>query len=104
MTGLSGPGLVAPHSTTGMYCELAGLSTPHAVWWKEGGESMAVQVRDNESLDSALRRFKRELHQHGVLEAARRKERYEKPSDRRRRMQAAAVRRARRAARRRGYS
>jgi small subunit ribosomal protein S21 len=63
---------------------------------------MAIQVRDNESLESALRRFKRELHQHGVLEAARRKERYEKPSDKRRRMQAAAIRRARRAARRRG--
>ena len=68
----------------------------------KGGEVMAVHIRDNESIDSALRRFKRELHQHGVLEAARRKERYEKPSDKRRRMQAAAIRRARRAARRRG--
>jgi small subunit ribosomal protein S21 len=63
---------------------------------------MTVEIRENESLDNALRRFKRELHQHGVLDAARRKERYEKPSDRRRRMQAAAIRRARRAARRRG--
>jgi small subunit ribosomal protein S21 len=63
---------------------------------------MAIHIRDNESLDSALRRFKRELHQHGVLEAARRRERYEKPSDRRRRLQAAALRRARRTARRRG--
>ncbi len=72
------------------------------VWWQEGGESMAIHLRDNESIDSALRRFKRELHQHGVLEAARRKQRYEKPSDKRRRMQAAAIRRARRAARRRG--
>jgi small subunit ribosomal protein S21 len=63
---------------------------------------MAIHIRDNESLENALRRFKRELHTHGVLEAARRKERYEKPSDRRRRMQAAAIRRARRAARRRG--
>ena len=74
-------------------------------WWsggRKGGRVLAIHIRDNESLDSALRRFKRELHQHGVLEAARRKERYEKPSDKRRRMQAAAIRRARRAARRRG--
>ena len=63
---------------------------------------MAVEVRDNESLDNALRRFKRELHQHGVMEAAKRHERYEKPSDKRRRMMAAAIRRSRRAARRRG--
>lgn len=62
---------------------------------------MAVEVRDNESLDSALRRFKRELHQSGVLEAARRHERYEKPSERRRRLLAAAIRRSRRAERRR---
>jgi small subunit ribosomal protein S21 len=63
---------------------------------------MAIEVRDNESLDNALRRFKRELHQHGVMEAAKRHERYEKPSDKRRRMMAAAIRRSRRAARRRG--
>jgi small subunit ribosomal protein S21 len=63
---------------------------------------MAIQVREDESLENALRRFKRELHQHGVLEAARRHERYEKPSDKRRRMLAAAIRRSRRAARRRG--
>jgi len=63
---------------------------------------MAVQVRENESLENALKRFKRELHQDGVLEAARRHERYEKPSDKRRRMLAAAIRRSRRAARRRG--
>ena len=63
---------------------------------------MAIEIRENESLDNALRRFKRELHQHGVLEAARRHERYEKPSDKRRRLLAAAIRRSRRAARRRG--
>jgi len=54
-----------------------------------------VEVRENESLDSALRRFKRQLQQTGVLEEARRHERYEKPSDRRRRLAAAANRRKR---------
>lgn len=63
---------------------------------------MTIEIRENESIDNALRRFKRELHQHGVLEAARRHERYEKPSDKRRRLQAASIRRSRRAARRRG--
>ena len=63
---------------------------------------MTIDIRDNESLENALKRFKRELHLHGVLEAARRSERYEKPSDKRRRLLAAAIRRSRRAARRRG--
>jgi small subunit ribosomal protein S21 len=60
---------------------------------------VAIEVRQNESLDSALRRFKRELQNAGVLEEARRHERYEKPSDRRRRQAAAAVRRARKQSR-----
>jgi small subunit ribosomal protein S21 len=55
-----------------------------------------VQVRDNESLDSALRRFKRELEHAGVLKEARQHERYEKPSDRRRRAEAARRRKLRR--------
>ncbi|UCH33472.1 MAG: 30S ribosomal protein S21 [Armatimonadota bacterium] len=56
-----------------------------------------VQVRDNESLENALKRFKRALQQHGVLDEARRHERYEKPSDRRRRLAAASERRRRKA-------
>lgn len=56
-----------------------------------------VQIRENESLENALKRFKRSLQQHGVLEEARRHERYEKPSDRRRRLAAASERRRRKA-------
>ena len=51
-----------------------------------------VQVRQNESLDQALRRFKKQLQQSGVLKEAREHEHYEKPSDKRRKAQAAAVR------------
>ena len=59
-----------------------------------------VEVRDNESIDSALRRFKKQLQRDGTLQEARRKSRYEKPSDRRRRERAARRRRLlRRAAR-----
>lgn len=50
-----------------------------------------VQVRQNESLDQALRRFKKQIQQSGVLKEAREHEHYEKPSDRKRK--AAAARR-----------
>jgi small subunit ribosomal protein S21 len=52
-----------------------------------------VEVRDNESIDSALRRFKKQLQRDGILQEARRKSRYEKPSDRRRRERNARRRR-----------
>jgi len=59
-----------------------------------------VEARENESLDNLLRRFKRQLQTHRVLEEARRHERYEKPSERRRRELASSIRRRNRAARR----
>lgn len=62
-----------------------------------------VEIRDNESIDSLLRRFKRQLQVHGVLEEARRHERYEKPSEKRRRELASSIRRRNRAARRSTY-
>ncbi len=58
-----------------------------------GGVRLAqVQVRPNESLDSALKRFKKVLQQTGVLREAREHEHYEKPSDRKRKAAAAARR------------
>jgi small subunit ribosomal protein S21 len=51
-----------------------------------------VQVRPNESLDSALKRFKKQLQQTGVLKEAREHEHYEKPSDKKRKAEAAARR------------
>jgi len=62
-----------------------------------------VELRDNESFDSLLRRFKRQMQLQGVLEEAKRHERYEKPSDRRRRELASSIRRRNRAARRSQY-
>ena len=55
-----------------------------------------VDIRDGESLDSAIRRLKQQVQRAGVLEEARRHERYEKPSERRRRMAAASARRMKR--------
>ncbi len=54
-----------------------------------------VQIRPGESIDSALKRFKKQLQQTGVLKEARAHEHYEKPSDRRRRAAAARRRKLR---------
>ncbi|MGQ9698157.1 MAG: 30S ribosomal protein S21 [Armatimonadota bacterium] len=48
-----------------------------------------VQVKQNESIDSALKRFKKQLQEAGILKEAREHEHYEKPSDKRRRAEAA---------------
>ena len=55
-----------------------------------------IIVRPNESLDSALKRFKKQLQQTGILKEAREHEHYEKPSDKKRKALAAAIRKARR--------
>lgn len=43
-----------------------------------------IRVKDNESIDSALRRFKRSCAKSGVLAEVRKREHYEKPSVKRR--------------------
>ena len=48
-----------------------------------------VQVKPNESLDSALKRFKKALQLAGILKEAKAHEHYEKPSDKRRKAEAA---------------
>ncbi len=52
-----------------------------------------VRVGENESLDSALRRFKRQCQRAGVLSEARKREHYEKPSVKRKKKSEAARRR-----------
>jgi small subunit ribosomal protein S21 len=62
----------------------------------EGGFGMSeVRVGKNESLDSALRRFKRQCQRSGVLSEARRHEHYDKPSVRRKKKSEAARKRRR---------
>lgn len=53
-----------------------------------------VKVGKNETLDSALRRFKRTCQKSGVLAEARKHEHYEKPSVRRKKKSEAARRAA----------
>jgi small subunit ribosomal protein S21 len=52
-----------------------------------------VRVGKNETLDSALRRFKRQCQKSGVLAEARKREHYEKPSVRRKKKSEAARKR-----------
>lgn len=55
-----------------------------------------VKVGENESIDSALKRFKRQCARTGVLSEYKRKEYYEKPSVVRKRKLDAAKRKKRR--------
>ena len=60
----------------------------------EGNKIMAeVRVKENESLDSALRRFKRQVARDGKIEEVKKKEHYEKPSVKRKKKSEAARKR-----------
>jgi len=52
-----------------------------------------IRVRENESLDSALKRFKRQCAKSGVLAEVRKREHYEKPSVKRKKKSEAARKR-----------
>lgn len=54
-----------------------------------------IKIKENESLDNALKRFKRQCAKHGVLAEARKREHYEKPSVRRKKKSEAARKRKR---------
>jgi small subunit ribosomal protein S21 len=61
----------------------------------EGGRSRLSEVRvgKNETLDSALRRFKRTCQKSGVMAEIRKHEHYEKPSVKRKKKSEAARKR-----------
>lgn len=52
-----------------------------------------IRLKDNESLESALRRFKRSCARSGVLAEVRKREHYEKPSVKRKKKSEAARKR-----------
>ena len=52
-----------------------------------------IRIKDNESLDSALRRFKKQCARSGVIAEVRKREAYEKPSVRRKKKSEAARKR-----------
>lgn len=53
-----------------------------------------IVVREGESFDGALRRFKKQCEKAGILSEIRKREHYEKPSIERKRKAAAAKKRA----------
>lgn len=55
-----------------------------------------LKVRESESIQEAVRRFRKLVERSGIKKEMRRKEYYEKPSDTRRRARLRAERRARR--------
>ena len=57
---------------------------------REGNRMSEVHVKENESLDAALRRFKRNCAKAGVLADLRKKEYYQSPSVKRRKKSEAA--------------
>ncbi len=65
-------------------------------FYKLGGREFNMSktvVRKNESLDDALRRFKRTVSKTGTLQEARKREFYEKPSVKRKKKSEAARKR-----------
>ena len=57
----------------------------------EGGKTVSeIRIKENESIDSALRRFKRSCAMAGTLSELRKREHYESPSVKRRKKSEAA--------------
>lgn len=61
--------------------------------WREGKYMSEVNVRKNETLDSALRRFKRSCSKDGVIAELKKRKHYEKPSVKRKKKSEAARKR-----------
>lgn len=71
----------------------------HSLSYLGGRDNRMAEIRvgKNETLDSALRRFKRSCQKAGVLSEVRKREHYEKPSVRRKKKSEAARKRKYRA-------
>ncbi len=55
---------------------------------------VGIRIREGESFESAVRRFKRSCEKSGILSELRKREHYEKPSVRRKKKSIAARKRA----------
>jgi small subunit ribosomal protein S21 len=53
-----------------------------------------VRIRDNESIESAIRRFKKTCEKAGILAELRKREHFEKPSNKKKKKAIAARKRA----------
>ncbi len=57
---------------------------------------IGIKLRDNESIEEALRRFKRECDRNGIMQEIKRREYYESPSVKRKRKAQEARRKVKR--------
>jgi small subunit ribosomal protein S21 len=82
---------------TGGLTSVAPSVTPACETRARGGEPGLAEVRvgENETFESALRRFNKKIQQSGILAEARRREHYEKPSVKRKRKEAKRKKNAR---------
>ncbi len=79
--------------------------SPRATWEKSAAKGVysslaEVKVQDGESIESALRRFKRKVQQEDIIKDIKKHSFYLKPGDRRRAKQALARKRTRKKQRR----
>ena len=59
----------------------------------EGYKVAEVRIKENESLENAIRRFKRQVTKSGIMGEMRKREHYEKPSVKRKKKSEAARKR-----------
>jgi len=79
-----------------VFLQLRGCPLYHIPLSKGGGRETKmseIRIKDNESLDSALRRFKKSCARAGVIQEVRKREAYEKPSVKRKKKSEAARKR-----------
>ena len=55
-----------------------------------------IRIRENESIDDAIKRFKRECERAGLLAEIKKREYYESPSEKKKRKTAEAIRKQKR--------
>ena len=70
-------------------------SNPYAPWREVEFLLTEVEINPGESIELALKKFKKRIQKAGTMSEIKRRERYEKPSEKRKRKREAAVRRAR---------
>lgn len=70
---------------------------PYQSKYRQGGNVVKLTLRDRESVQEAVRRFRKLVERSGIKKEMRRREYYEKPSETKRRARLRAERRARRA-------
>jgi small subunit ribosomal protein S21 len=75
-------------SVRGRPCLPIGPNQARLLSREEARRLAEVRVGENESFESALRRFNKKIQQSGILAEARRREHYEKPSVKRKRKEA----------------